>query len=205
MAEIAVARPFSVLLDDGTTHSYGPGLHRDVPDAVADHWYTKMFLAPDGKPVDTVPEMTTDERGVAFLVQAKAAAEDTAARLRAELQRITDLWTESDLRARRAEAQLVELGKQPVDNDPIEEATHKTALDDMTAQRDAALARVHQLEADAAKDDHDEAGAKYAVRKKGRDYRVVELDDSGAVTHVVAEGLARADAYTKLEELKAKS
>lgn len=42
--KIQVIKPFTLLHDDGTEQKYAVGVH-DVPEIVADHWYTKLHVA----------------------------------------------------------------------------------------------------------------------------------------------------------------
>lgn len=42
--KVQVVKPFTLTHDDGTQQAYGVGVH-DVPDIVAEHWYTKLHLA----------------------------------------------------------------------------------------------------------------------------------------------------------------
>jgi hypothetical protein len=43
MAKVTIAKKFTLNRDDGSSVTYGPGNH-DMPDADADHWYTKLHL-----------------------------------------------------------------------------------------------------------------------------------------------------------------
>lgn len=52
MAEIIVAKPFTLSLTHGDVRYFPIGIHKDVSTDVADHWFTKEHLAKDGK----VPE-----------------------------------------------------------------------------------------------------------------------------------------------------
>lgn len=63
MSEIVVAKPFSVTLASNDVRHFEPGVHT-VDSEIADHWYVKGFLSPDGKlpePVQTAP-LTHEER-----------------------------------------------------------------------------------------------------------------------------------------------
>ena len=64
MPEIVVAKPFTLTFGPDDVRTFAPGIHKDVPAEVADHWYTKAHLAKDGKmpdPAVTAP-LTHEER-----------------------------------------------------------------------------------------------------------------------------------------------
>ena len=63
MPEIVVAKPFSITLASNDVRRFEPGIHTVDPE-IADHWYAKDFLSPDGKlpePAQTAP-LTHEER-----------------------------------------------------------------------------------------------------------------------------------------------
>ncbi len=74
--QIQVVKPFTLTHQDGTQQAYGVGVH-DVPDIVAEHWYTKLHLAAEGAVAKVEGEIkslvdTAASRGK------KAAAEQAA-------------------------------------------------------------------------------------------------------------------------------
>lgn len=64
MPDIVVAKPFTLTLGPDDVRTFAPGIHKDVPAEVADHWYAKAHFAKDGKlpePASTAP-LTHEER-----------------------------------------------------------------------------------------------------------------------------------------------
>jgi hypothetical protein len=222
MPDIAVARAFTLVLGDGTRHAFVPGIYRNQPAEIADHWFTKANLVPDEAPVDMAEPTAVDAAGVAGMQQAVAFAEDQNRRLRAELARVTVAWTEAEMKARRAQEALDEAGVA-LRNDEYSAQERNDAFARVKAERDAAVARANETEAaatnaagkvaaltqdfsnvsDTAADEPDEKVGDYVVRKRGKKYQVVKLDVYGKLLDTVGEYDARTEAEAKAEELKA--
>jgi hypothetical protein len=146
MPDINISRAFTVTLQDGTRIPLVPGLNH-VSEEVANHPVIQYIRVPEDAPQIDMgdPMLQPDANGIGQLVQARAAAEDAAARLRTEVQRLTIAWSEAEIRARRAEGLLEDAQSQLAAmnvNDTVSQATY----DDAVAQRDAANQRVAELE-----------------------------------------------------------
>lgn len=56
MAKINVAKPFLFTHKGGKKQHFGTGVHKDVPDEVAEHWFVKAHLHPADDDVEAQPE-----------------------------------------------------------------------------------------------------------------------------------------------------
>lgn len=168
MAELHFAKPCTFTDESGETRVFAQGRHKDVPDAIAGHWFVLAHLVKDG-----------DEPAVA----------DTAPLQHEERRQVKASIDAAEGRAKGAEA-----------------------------ERDAALARAEKAEADLAaeRQAHDETkrlldeatapngqtplSGEYAVKRghQGK-FKVVKGDE------VVADGLAKADAEARADELNARA
>lgn len=91
MAEMIVAKPFSLTLDASQPPVLWPvGVHKDVPDDVANHWFVKHHLAKDGKLPEPSPAapLTNEERASvkASLDAAEKRAADAEANARSAVE-----------------------------------------------------------------------------------------------------------------------
>jgi chromosome segregation ATPase len=94
MAQIIVAKAFSLLLDGGERLAFTPGKHT-VSEEVAAHWFTKLHLSdeePDAPDADA--EAVKAEHG--RLVQALADARDRIQELEAEREVTVKLTVEAE-------------------------------------------------------------------------------------------------------------
>lgn len=85
MPDLTFAKPCTFTAPDGTQRVFAPGVHHDVPDDVADHWFIKAHLAreADAPVAPATAPLTHEERA-----QVKAALDAAEGRARgAEAER----------------------------------------------------------------------------------------------------------------------
>lgn len=122
MREMVVAKPFVLSLPGKEPQRFDVGVHKDVPDEVADHWFAKPHLAKDGKlpePAPTAP-LTNEER----------------ASVKASLDAAEKRAVDAELRAKTAEDQ---------------HGAIKAGMEKLVADNEALRSKVSSLEADLDK------------------------------------------------------
>lgn len=105
MAQILVAKGFTLTLDGGERHRFEPGVH-EVEEAIAGHWFVRAHLAGEGS--QPPPEHVVEAR-IADSEAVTAALAEAAAQLEVARTRIEDLEAQvagmvprTDLEAARA-------------------------------------------------------------------------------------------------------
>lgn len=76
--KVQVIKPFTLTLQDGTQQQFAVGV-QDVPDVVAEHWYTKLHLAAEAVVEKVEGEIKDLVDGAADKVKAEANAAEQAA------------------------------------------------------------------------------------------------------------------------------
>ena len=61
MKKIQVEKPFLLTHDDATQRRFTAGAH-EVEDAIADHWYVKIHLAPEEKAPEDAEQAAVSTR-----------------------------------------------------------------------------------------------------------------------------------------------
>lgn len=184
MANLHFARPCTFTSPEGETKVYQPGLHKDVPDDVANHWFVKAHLVQDPEEA-AVPEAAPLQHEERIKMKAALDAADA---------RSAGFEAERDAANERVAAL------------ESENATLRARVGDLEAAASESEAEAPQADGDnrptgAAPGDDEFAGKPYGIKRRGQGkFAVVSQAADGTLA---ADGLSKADAQAKARELNA--